>query len=49
MTTAGQVQAARGASPAEREAFARVSVPPLAMREIWRFRARGQAPLIEVL
>jgi hypothetical protein len=40
---------ARGASPAEREAFARVPVPPMATREIWRFRERGQAPIVEVL
>jgi len=40
---------ARGASPAEREAFARVPVPIGATREIWRFRERGQAPIVEVL
>ena len=40
---------ARGASPAERDAFALVPVPIGGTREIWRFRVRGQAPLIEVL
>lgn len=36
-------------SPAERETFRSLHVPPQATREIWHFRKRGQPPLIAVL